>query len=111
VGYILSLLPFLACPIGMGVMMKFMGGMNHGGHAARRPGAESVPDHEGMAGYGGRPKTLQDEATILASRRAAIVAELQSLGETPTHETPAGRASCCGGGRASRKADLVGGKR
>jgi hypothetical protein len=108
VGYILSLLPLLACPVGMVLMMKFMPGMNHGGHAAHRPSPANVPGADGMTGYDRYPKTLEDEATTLANRRAAIVGELESMGEVAA---PAARPSCCGGGRAPRKATAAEDKR
>lgn len=45
-GSILSVLGFLACPLGMYFMMRAMGNMSHGGQPARKGGADD-PDPQG----------------------------------------------------------------
>jgi hypothetical protein len=108
VGYFLSLLPLLACPIGMGLMMLFMGRMNHGGHAGGHVAAGNTSSIADAPRYAPHPDGLEEEATTLARRRVTIMSELRSIGETPE---PAARPSCCGSGRVPREAGMMGGKR
>jgi hypothetical protein len=104
VSYLLSLVPLLVCPVGMGLMMVFVGRMmNHGG-----PG---VPESVARPIVQGRTSMPGDDPSSLAERRAAIVAELESMGETAAPEPRTGVPSCCAGGNKSQKQSAAGGQR
>lgn len=95
--YLLSLLPFLACPLGMGLMMwLMMRGKKDQTTNATRVSAGQAPAGQPIAGHvdaDDRLASLRAQLGEVEAQQTAIAARLDRLGTEGQSVEPAGSAS------------------
>jgi 2,4-dienoyl-CoA reductase-like NADH-dependent reductase (Old Yellow Enzyme family) len=86
---LLSVLPLLACPIGMGLMMWFMMRMNKSQDAASAPAATAPASATSAAVADDRLAGLRVQLEEVHAQQAAIAAQIERLSTASEPTDPA----------------------